>query len=95
MDRKALLFVLILCCTTFLSAQTYSPSDLSIKGKAPKGITIKDNALYIAFSGDNKVVKTSLDGKTTLLEITGLGTPFDVDCDAQGRIWVANRGAKM
>ncbi|WP_122348149.1 MULTISPECIES: chondroitinase family polysaccharide lyase [unclassified Bacteroides] len=94
MDRKALLFVLILCCTTFLSAQTYSPSDLSIKGKAPKGITIKDNALYIAFSGDNKVVKTSLDGKTTLLEITGLGTPFDVDCDAQGRIWVANRGAK-
>lgn len=94
MNQKTLLLALFLCCTAFVGAQTYTLSDISIAGKAPKGITIKGDALYIAFSGDNKVVKTSLDGKNTLLTIDGLNSPFDVDCDDQGRIFVANRGAK-
>lgn len=93
MDKKTLLFALLLCCATLLHAQTYVPSEVTVSGKAPKGITIKNDALYIAFSGDNKVVKTSLDGKTQLLEITGLNSPFDVDCDNQGRIFVADKGS--
>lgn len=92
MDKKTLLFTLLLCCATFLHAQTYAPSGITISGRAPKGITIKNDALYIAFSGDNKVVKTSLDGKTFSLEITGLNKPFDVACDNQERIFVANQG---
>lgn len=95
MCKKTLLLIFALCYAAFVSAQNYVLSDVSIAGTAPKGITVKGEALYVAFSGDNKVVKTSLDGKSTLLTITeGLNLPYDVDCDAKGRILVANQGDK-
>lgn len=95
MCKKTLLLTFALSCITFINAQNYVLSDASVAGKAPKGIAIKGEALYVAFSGDNKVVKTSLDGKKTLLTIAeGLNLPYDVDCDGDGRIFVANQGSK-
>ena len=95
MCGKTLLFALALTCAASMNAQNYTLSDVSVSGTAPKGIVVKGEALYIAFSGDNKVVKTSLDGKNTLLTITeGLNLPYDVDCDMDGRIFVANQGEK-
>ncbi|MGN0036823.1 MAG: polysaccharide lyase family 8 super-sandwich domain-containing protein [Bacteroidaceae bacterium] len=94
MKRKTQLLGWLLCLAGLAQAQTYTASDISVAGTTPKGITIQGDALYAAFSGDNKVVKTSLDGKTVLLELTGLNKPFDVAVDGQGRIFVANQGSK-
>lgn len=93
MGKKTRLFGWLMCLSLFIQAQTYTASDVSISGKAPKGITLKGEALWIAFSGENKVGKYSLDGKECLFELaSGLSKPFDVDCDADGRIFVANQG---
>lgn len=94
MKRKAQLLGWLLCLAALAQAQTYTPSDIAVSGKTPKGITIQGDALYAAFSGDNKVVKTSLDGTAVLLELTGLNKPFDVAVDGQGRVFVANQGSK-
>lgn len=93
MRKKTHLLILLMCFSAWVTAQVYEPTGIAISGKGPKGITVKNDALWISFLSDNKVSKVSLTDGTVLANFTAeMNKPSDVDCDASGRIFVANQG---
>ncbi|MDY0276676.1 MAG: YIP1 family protein [Acholeplasma sp.] len=57
-------------------------------------IYIKDEYIYIADTGNKRMIKTDFDGDVKL-EITGLTMPTGVHVDSSNNIYVADKGAKI
>lgn len=59
----------------------------------PEDIFVSTDYIYIADTGNKRVLKTDLSGNV-LVEITGLGNPLGVHVDENDNIYVADQGQK-
>lgn len=79
-----------------LTQTAYEPTGaltLETKMSDPEDILIKDNYLYIADTGNKRVIKTTLSGELKL-EISDLNTPTGIDVDEEGNIYIADSGSR-
>jgi len=97
--RKSLFFVFCFC-NMMLSSQTFNYSRTIALPGSPKGLCVKSNGeIFVALASLHKIVKMDLGGNVllTLGSTAGAGqtqfnSPNDVDVDASGNIYVADRG---
>lgn len=92
--NKYCYFLIFLFCILFseLYAQTFSHdtnSDISLPGDA-RGMCLKGNIIYVV--AGKTIYKYDLHQKEGTTLISGLSTPFDVDVNNDGKIYIAERG---
>ncbi len=92
--NKYCYFLIFLFCILFseLHAQTFSHdanSDISLPGDA-RGMCLKENIIYVV--AGKTIYKYDLHKKEGTTLISGLSTPFDVDVNNDGKIYIAERG---
>ena len=76
-----------------LTQTAYEPTGtlvLNTELNNPEDILIKNNYIYIADSGNKRVLKTNYNGEV-VLEINNLGNPTGIDVDNEDNIFVADR----
>ncbi|HLT00461.1 MAG TPA: YIP1 family protein [Acholeplasma sp.] len=80
----------------FVLTQTaYEPAGLlsmNVTLNQPRDIFIKDDVIYIADTGNKRILSVTLDGQTEVL-ITGLVEPTGVHVDDDHKLYVADKGA--
>lgn len=79
-----------------LTQTAYEPTGaliLNTELREPEDILIKNNYIYIADSGNKRVLKVSYSGEV-VLEINNLGNPTGIDVDDEGSIYIADRQLK-
>lgn len=81
----------------FVLTQTaYEPAGLlnmSTTLNQPRDVYIKDDVIYIADTGNKRILSVSTDGVTNVL-VTGLNEPTGVHVDADNKLYIADRGAR-
>lgn len=76
---------------SYLYERTLSQTDFGTKLSFPQDMCIYENKLYIADTGNSRILKMDLQGRVEL-EITGLKDPQGVFINDDGHIYVADSG---
>ena len=93
MNRKALLLLLLSAGWLNAGALTFEKSSaITMPNSTTRGICFKDSVIY-ATTGSVLYRYDLASGSGSKL-VSGLSTPYDVDVDADGTIYVAERGNK-